>query len=134
MLHRRKFILGTATLVGATLLSSSISFKAFAVTNDGITSGQDKYAHLMKRWIALYDVNGGFVTEIKLVRMDEESTSEDIEQFSLRWKIREEMSLSSGMYMLEDFANTPHPIYLEPSFSKRRNGIFYRASFSLLKN
>lgn len=134
MLHRRQFMLGTTTLIGAILLTPSISFKAFAVTGDEITYSQDKFAHLMKRWIALYDGNGGFIAEIKLVRVFEESTSDEVEQFSLRWKTREEMSLRSGTYILEDFANTPLPIYLEPSFSIRNNGLYYRASFSLLRN
>ncbi|WP_286265883.1 hypothetical protein [Thalassotalea atypica] len=134
MLQRRQFILGTATLFGATLLVPSISLKVLAETGSEISSGEDKFSHLMKKWIALYDSNGGYLAEIKLVKVFEESSDDAVEQFSLRWETREESSLEAGIYVLEDFSSTPMLIYLEPSYSKKRNGRFFRASFSLLKN
>jgi len=133
MLHRRKFFLASASLVGLAVINPFFSISALA--NDDTTSllTKNKFFALMKKWIALYDANGGYITEVKLITLFEGSSDAQLEQFSLRWEIRDGFVLNPGTYVLEDFSNTQTPIYLDPSFSKRHNGKYYRASFSLLR-
>jgi hypothetical protein len=134
MLDRRQFFLSGASLVGVAVIAPFYSFTSLAQTDPNSVLTKDKYSALMKKWISLYDNNGGYITEIKLVKIFEQNSNAQLEQFSLRWKIRNDSLLAPGTYVLEDFSNTPTAIYLEPSFSKRNNGKYYRASFSLLRN
>ncbi len=134
MLDRRKFVLALASLGSVAVINPFFSVTASAndATNSVLT--KDKFSALMEKWIALYDVNGGYITEVKLIKLFDENSNTQLEQFSLRWKVRDGSLLEPGTYVLEDFSNTPTPVYLEPSFSKKNNGKYYRASFSLLRH
>lgn len=133
MLNRRKFFLALASVSSIAVINPLLSFSALANNDPNSVLTKDKFSSLMKKWISLYDLNGSYITDIKLTKLIDEKSDDLLEQFSLRWKVRDASLLEPGTYLLEDFSNTPTPVYLEPSFSKRKNGKFYRASFSLLR-
>ena len=132
MLDRRKFFLSSASLIGLAVINPLFSTSLFASETSPVLT-KDKFSALMKKWIALYDSQGGYITEVKLVKLFEEKSNADLEQFALRWRVRDGSILNPGTYFVDDFSNTQTPIYLEPSYSKRNNGKYYRASFSLLR-
>ena len=132
MLGRRKFFLSSASLIGLAVINPIFSTSVFA-SNINPESTRDKFSALLNTWIALYDFQGEYITDVRLVKLSEEKSNTDLEQFALRWKIRDDSVLNPGTYVVEDFSNNQTLIYLEPSFSKRNNGKYYRASFSLLR-
>lgn|GEM_PF-4298678 len=133
MLDRRKFFLASASVVGLAVINPLFSINALAKSQISPALKKDKFSALMKKWIALYDTNGAYVTDVKLIKLFEGNSNAQLEQFALRWKIRKGSTLQAGTYVIDDFSNTQTPIYLEPSFSKHNNGKYYRASFSLLR-
>lgn len=132
MLRRRKFLLGTVSLIGAAAAFSLAPLRVLAQTETA-NSIRETFTLLHKKWVALYDSDGHYITDIKLVRSDDDGSNTSLEQFSFRWKIRGNTPLEAGMYVLDDFSTEPRSIFLQPSYSKRRNGKFYRSSFSMLR-
>ena len=56
-----------------------------------------------RRWTALYDDAGNYITDVKLLRTVDEKHSPDLKQFSLIFRTRSGVKLDPGMYVVDDF-------------------------------
>ena len=129
MTLRRDFLIGTGSMLGIAAVSPTL----IAVSHASTLSDSDSL-HPFKRWVwtALYDLDGSYITDVRLLHEVDKNHSNDVMQFSLIWRTRAGINLKPGTYVVDDFETEPRAIHLEPSDYGDRP-YRYRASFSLLR-
>lgn len=135
MNKRRKFITNSLSVMGLAALGPSISFSALA-KKVRPPSAKDRFRPLRKsrQWLALYDQQGSYISDVTLKKIYQDCSNADVEQFSLRWLIKKRhLLLEPGTYLFDDFETEPFSLYLEPS-EGRQPGRFYRAVYSVLRS
>ncbi|MDF2178065.1 hypothetical protein P2G88_07345 [Aliiglaciecola sp. CAU 1673] len=134
MFKRRDFILGSSAFAGLALLTPFASFRTIAKVTTPTATQLDKFHQLQKqqKWLALYDQEGTYLSDIRLLSVEQLRLDAQTDQFTLHWRSRDELQINAGTYVVDDFSSSPQSLYLAPA-SSTEQGVLFDAPFSLLR-
>lgn len=114
MLKRRHFLLGSSAVIGSGLILSSIPAAALVKKQKyGAKSALSVYKAKLNKTLSVYTSDGQYVADIKLTRVNATSTPASNTQFSLSWEVQNSEGIKEGLYVLDDFTDTPEVMYLQ---------------------